>query len=337
MNSHNKNDSHFLLSLLAPVYNVEKYLSKCLDSIFSQISEDCEVILVDDGSTDESGRICDLFQERYPNYCRVFHKDNQGAYPTRNFALDVAKGDYIWLIDPDDYIEPNAISDIKNILCQNENLDIISAAYRKFSDSWIGEIENTEHTPRIVSGEDFLVEGHFHEGYLWNHIYRHEFLTKNEIRFNNELNTQGDWLFNAYAYVAAKRIYLSDKLIYNYYKGNPTSTLARRDKQHLLRGVENSMKAELEMSKLCEKYKNKPVYEPLSKRLALGVSGFIYSLYRFYIPIDVIKNALRTYRTLGLYPIKRSYNRKANLFNKFANCEWLFIFVCRIRNFIHNH
>lgn len=331
-------DKQIFLSILVPIYNVEKYLVKCLNSVFSQITDniDIEVILVDDGSTDSSGNICDEYQQEYPNICKVYHKENNGTYPTRNFALDIAKGDYIWLIDPDDYIESDAIVYIKEITAKYVDLDIISAAYRRYNDTWTGEIENSEPTPRIVTGENFLVEGHFKEGYLWNHIYRHEFLAKNDIHFNNELNTQGDWLFNAYAYVAAKQIYLSNKLVYNYYQGNLNSTLSRRDLPHLLRGVENSMQAEIEMAKFCDMQKGSTFYEPLSMRLAYAVSGFFYSMYRFYIPIEVIKNAFKVYKKHGLFPIKRCNNRKANLFITFVNCRWLFLAVCRLRYFFHN-
>lgn len=329
-------DYTYKLSILVPVYNVEQYLERCLESVFSQTDERCEVILVDDGSTDNSGQICDRYQLKYPSQCRVYHKENQGAYPTRNYALDRANGEYLWFIDPDDYIEPKSIESLRLIIAENNNPDIIIAAYRRCTDTWTGEIENQEQSPHIVSGEEYLVEGYFKIGYLWNHIYRHAFITQKNLRFNDKLYTQGDSLFNAYAYVVAKRIFLSDIVIYNYYQGNPNSTLARRDINHLLRGVDNSMIAELEMHQLCESQKGTAVYEPLSKRLALEVTGFFYSLYRFPIPISVVRNALKVYKEHGLYPVKRSDNRRANIFRTFANCKWLFLAVCQLQNLIYN-
>lgn len=324
--------SKTFLSILVPVFNVGKYIDRCLTSVFNQITNDCEVILVDDGSTDESGKICDLYQAKFPAQCKVFHKENQGAYPTRNFALERAQGEYIWLIDPDDYIEPNAVESIRAIIGANDNLDIITAAYRRFNDSWVGEIENCEKEPHIVSGKEFLIEGRFHNAYLWHHIYRRRFIEFHSIQFNNKINTQGDWLFNAYAYVAAKRIYLSDELIYNYYQGNPTSTLARRDKPHLLRGVNNSLTAILEMENLCKYYRDSIIFEPLKKRLSLTISGFLYSLYRFNIPIDIVKYAIKVCENNGLYPVAKTNNKKANLFIAFANCKWFFISSCSLKN-----
>ena len=329
--------NNIFLSILAPVYNVEKYIAKCLDSIFSQITDDCEVILVDDGSSDSSGNICDEYQQRYPNLCKVYHKENQGAYPTRNFAFGKAQGEYIWFIDPDDYIDRDAISLIKSILSENVNLDIITGAYRQFKDDWVGDLENSEKEPKIVSGEEYLVTGHFKNAYLWYHIYRRDFLIDNNIRFIDSINTQGDWLFNAHAYVVAKRIYLSDKLIYNYYQGNPTSTLARRDKPHLLRGVDNSLTAIMEMNKLCSKYKDTIIYDPLRKRLSLTVCGFLYSLYRFHFPIEVVKQSISKCKEQGLYPIGKTDNKKANLFITFANCKWIYLKVCGFRSFLKKH
>lgn len=330
------NENHCILSILIPVYNVDKYLRRCLDSIFNQNTAEIEVILVNDGSTDKSGNICDDYQQKYPNLCKVFHKENQGAYPTRNYALDRASGDFVWLIDPDDYIEKDAIEAIKMIISSNKDLEIITAAYRRFTDTWVGEIENVAKESKVITGEEYLVKGYFHNAYLWYHIYMRDFLIKNKIRFNDKINTQGDWLFNAHAYVVAKRIFLSDKLIYNYYKDNPTSTLARRDKPHLLRGVDNSLTAILEMNKLCEENKNTVVYEPLKQRLSLTVSGFLYSLYRFKIPIDVVKHSIALCKEKGLYPISKTNNRKANIFIKFANFKWPFIVACFCKNLFIN-
>lgn len=97
-----------LISIIVPVYNVEAYLSRCLDSILSQTYEHLEVILVDDGSPDGSGRICDAYAQRDPRI-RVIHKENGGPGPARNAALDISTGAYIMFVDSDDYIAPDAV------------------------------------------------------------------------------------------------------------------------------------------------------------------------------------------------------------------------------------
>lgn len=96
-----------LISVIVPVYNVEDYLKRCLDSIGRQTYSNIEIILIDDGSTDQSGNICDQYAIQ-DKRCRVFHQQNSGAAAARNLGLDVCLGDYVMFVDSDDYIAPNA-------------------------------------------------------------------------------------------------------------------------------------------------------------------------------------------------------------------------------------
>ncbi|MDT6814838.1 glycosyltransferase, partial [Enterococcus faecium] len=92
------------ISIIVPVYKVEKYLRKCVDSILAQTFTDFEVILVDDGSPDNSGKICDEYAEK-DNRVRVIHKENGGLSSARNAGIDVARGKYLGFVDSDDYID----------------------------------------------------------------------------------------------------------------------------------------------------------------------------------------------------------------------------------------
>lgn len=93
-----------MLSIIIPIYNIIKYLPRCLESIAVYVKYDYEVILVDDGSTDDSGSLCDEYAERYANIS-VVHKPNAGVSAARNAGIEKAKGDWIWFVDGDDYIE----------------------------------------------------------------------------------------------------------------------------------------------------------------------------------------------------------------------------------------
>lgn len=97
------------ISIVIPVYNVEKYIKACLDSIYSQITPQCQVILVDDGSTDNSGKICDEYAAKYDD-TTVIHQENAGQGSARNNGVAVADGEYLFFIDSDDFIEPGAIA-----------------------------------------------------------------------------------------------------------------------------------------------------------------------------------------------------------------------------------
>ena len=127
------------LSVVVPVYNVENYLKKCIDSILSQTFKDFELILVDDGSTDNSGHICDEYDYQYEKV-KVIHKENGGLSSARNAGIEIASGEYISFIDSDDYIDSNMFLNMIEAL-QNTNKDI--AACGRVVDLW-GEKEKIE-------------------------------------------------------------------------------------------------------------------------------------------------------------------------------------------------
>lgn len=104
-----------ILSVIIPIYNVEKYIKKCLDSLIGQITPEVEVICVDDGSTDNSGKICDEYAKHSTNI-QVYHKANGGVGSARNMGLKMAKGQYIAWVDPDDYVRSDWFKKIKEVL-----------------------------------------------------------------------------------------------------------------------------------------------------------------------------------------------------------------------------
>ena len=108
-----------MISVIVPIYNVEAYLPQCLDSIVSQTYKDLEIILVDDGSTDSSGRICDEFADKDVRI-RVIHQKNSGLPEARNSGLKVAKGDYIIMPDGDDALHPQMIEILYNLIIDGD-------------------------------------------------------------------------------------------------------------------------------------------------------------------------------------------------------------------------
>lgn len=118
-------------SILIPVYNVEDYIKKCIDSVIEQEFNDYEIILVDDGSTDKSGEICDAYEQCYPNRVKVIHKRNEGLMLARRDAIKEAKGEYFVFVDSDDYISDNFLETINKEI-KDTNADIIMFNYFKF-------------------------------------------------------------------------------------------------------------------------------------------------------------------------------------------------------------
>ena len=117
-----------LFSIVVPVYNVEKYLDECMHSILSQadkMKNDCEVLLIDDGSTDNSGGICDLYKEKYKETVKVFHKKNEGLLATRRYGFKNASGDYIINCDSDDLLENGMLESVRNVIEKYNYPDIV--------------------------------------------------------------------------------------------------------------------------------------------------------------------------------------------------------------------
>lgn len=121
-----------MISVIVPVYNVEKYLSRCVDSILSQTYKDFEIILFDDGSTDSSGKICDDYAQRF-NCVRVLHSPNGGPSAARNRGRAASKGDYITFVDSDDVILPDYLESLYNLIIQY-NADISLCEFQFFYD-----------------------------------------------------------------------------------------------------------------------------------------------------------------------------------------------------------
>lgn len=145
-----------LITIIIPVYNVEKYLDKCIESALKQTYRNLEVILVDDGSTDNSGNICDLYKEK-DKRVKVYHKKNGGLSSARNYALDRCKGDYIYFLDSDDFIHSQTIEVLYRILVNNQ-CDITCSEHVGYSDFKMKEnkYEKNKYKLTILNREESL-------------------------------------------------------------------------------------------------------------------------------------------------------------------------------------
>ena len=123
-----------MISVIVPVYNTEQYLPRCIESILSQSFTDFELLLIDDGSTDGSGKICDAYAEK-DNRIRVFHKENGGVSSARNMGLDEAKGEWVYFVDSDDEL----LHDGLQVLFDNTNkeVDVVLAGFEEVSEEGV--------------------------------------------------------------------------------------------------------------------------------------------------------------------------------------------------------
>lgn len=158
-----------LLSIIVPVYNMKDTLDRCVQSIVSQSFEDWEMIIVDDGSTDGSGAMCDECAKKEPRIS-VIHKENGGLSDARNAGLDIARGDYITFVDSDDYISEGIYKKMMSFMNDNENIGIV-----EFSVNNVGcERLDTNYEDKIYpDGESYWLESTaWNHSYAWNKIYR---------------------------------------------------------------------------------------------------------------------------------------------------------------------
>ncbi|MDO4746784.1 MAG: glycosyltransferase [Candidatus Saccharibacteria bacterium] len=152
-----------LVSIVVPVYNVEDYLAKCLETLSRQAYEGIEIIIVDDGSTDGSGRICDEFAKNEPRV-RVFHKKNGGLSSARNFGIKKAKGEFVCLVDSDDYVKEKFVEEMVKMALTNE-VDVVVCGYNDVIPEE-GLLSGEEATVRLLVGQENI------DIIAWNKMYR---------------------------------------------------------------------------------------------------------------------------------------------------------------------
>lgn len=184
-----------LVSVIVPVFNVEKYLKQCLDSLINQTYKNIEVIMVDDGSTDTSGEICDDYEKKYVNF-KVVHKENAGLGMARNTGLEFANGEFVTFLDSDDYLESDCIEVLYTSLL-NQNVDMCKGGFKRTLDSgeiildrkydneiYAGNSAKLELLPRMIgsspTGHDSI------EMCVCGALYRSSLIKQNNLKFPSE-------------------------------------------------------------------------------------------------------------------------------------------------------
>lgn len=184
-----------LISVIIPVYNSEKYLKKCVLSIIEQIYINIEIILIDDGSSDSSGKICDDFS-LIDNRIKVYHQNNKGVSNARNFGIRQAKGKYLIFIDSDDYCNKDLISTLyRDIIKTNSQLSI--CGYFLENEGVVFKEYNENYKKLLTSKELFteLLKEEGFQGYLWNKLLSAEIIKRNNILFDERIFLNEDLLF----------------------------------------------------------------------------------------------------------------------------------------------
>lgn len=226
-----------LYSIIVPVYNVEKYLSECLESIIKQSYKNWEAILIDDGSTDKlSAKICDKYANIDKRF-RVFHKENEGLLMTLRYGLKQSKGDYILFIDSDDYVHKDLLATVNKIISKNQS-DLVIYRFQR-----VGGIRRTNST--IVFKEGTIIgEGGLSKELIWKKVISgcdvntvwSKAIKREIIDIDADyspyafIRSGTDIIQNLPIFANAKKIFFSEKVLY-YYRYNPNSISFSKRKQ----------------------------------------------------------------------------------------------------------
>ena len=211
-----------LLTVVIPVYNVEKYLDRCLKSILIQEWKNYDIILVDDGSTDRSPQICDDYVKAY-DFISVIHKENGGLSEARNTGLSQAKGEYVYFPDSDDWLEPDTFIALAEAL-ESQKFDIISFN-REFVKGEEDVIISDPVETQVFNGKDAFVHMLKHSyitGFANDKIYRKSLFVDHDILFPKGKYYE-DLGTNYKLFLSAKKVYATNQKYYHYLIDNPDS------------------------------------------------------------------------------------------------------------------
>lgn len=304
-----------LISVIVPVYNVESYVAECIESIQNQTYMNLEIILVNDGSTDASGDICDQYAA-YDERIQVIHKENAGVSAARNTGIESANGDYIGFVDSDDYIAPTMYEDMLKLMAEHD-LDIIECtAFRNNGDTNIEgcndgslEIFNRDEALKMAMYDCFVA--------VWSQLYKRRVIS--DVRFPVGRKFEDSAV--SYLFIAnTKRVGHINRCLY-YYRFNPNSTTQTsfdaKSRWDFVLGYEERLQYaidhQLPYVDDCNSLLMKAVLSCLTAYYAKPTGNQVY--------YDKCKKMIETYRNDASYKL---LNSKYKLFLwSFGRADWI--------------
>lgn len=216
------------ISIILPVYNVENYITKSIQSVLNQTYENFELLVIDDGSPDKSMEAAEQFEDAR---IKVFHKKNGGLSDARNFGLERALGEYIYFMDSDDWIEPTLLAFSLEAIEKFE-CDFIIFGYHLDRESLKGDLLSTKaikHESTVFIKEENNLNFKDNTlgllGYAWNKFYKTSFLNNNSLRFIKGISLVEDILFNTKVYGLTNKIVFIENALYHYIDRPATSLI----------------------------------------------------------------------------------------------------------------
>ena len=329
------------LSFIVPVYNVAPYLRKCVDSLVHQDFNDYEIILIDDGSTDESGKICDELRESIRDerlVVRVLHQENGGLSAARNAGIKAAKGEYICFVDSDDYWEPNVLGGLMAQV-KRDDLDVLRFDYqnvrivesqesRAKSQEPVYEMFEPNKTPRYIDRKNEIVDG---ETYLNTRMgyacYAVMFVIRRALLMVSEMyNVENDCLFREGIHfedvdwlprmmLKAKQVNSTQTIVYDYFIRQGSITKTQGDKEKIRKNVEDSIAIIINYKTYQKQHPNCRWLYHMQSNIVVGtITSIARELY------ECREKYISQLRRLDVFPViiadqGKTYRRRAVLIN----------------------
>lgn len=221
------------VSVIVPVYNGETYIGRCIDSIINQTYRDLEIIIVDDGSHDDTYEICKGYEQQ-DDRITVYRRENEGVSAARNYGLQKATGTYVQFVDADDYLKKSTTK----LLCrkmEKENAGMVVCSYMRLIGRFAIPSDFLE-LPGNYTAKEYLIHtlkdpGHHYYGVVWNKLYRNDVIKKQKIQFRRDVTLGEDFIFNLEYMQCVKKIsvILGNLYYYNNVNGNSLSRQNQKD------------------------------------------------------------------------------------------------------------
>ena len=215
------------VSIIVPVYNVELYIEDCLNSLLNQTYSNYEIILINDGSTDNSIEICSKYNDQK---IKIYNQNNKGVSIARNVGISLATGQYIMFVDADDMVSEKYIENlIKSI--EETNTDMVVCGYTKEKAELVNKKNSQEIKGEIINANTMLenmMENNLQEGYLWNKIFKKSIINDNSLEFKEDVNVWEDLYFVIEYLSKSDKIFAINEKLY-YYRTREGSAVNRKE------------------------------------------------------------------------------------------------------------
>ena len=204
------------VSVIIPVYNSQQYLKQCLDNVVNQTLRDIEIIIVNDGSTDNSLLIIQEYANKYKNI-KVINKQNEGCYKARNVGLETSTGEYISFLDSDDYIE-TTIYEKLYLKAKQTDADIVSSNYYILQDNKLKLVDFSSSAALLEKSNNSLAgaENILLDAIIWSRIFKRQMLVEKSIKFHSDIYMADDAFFHIVTMLNSKEIIYIPDVLYTY-------------------------------------------------------------------------------------------------------------------------